>query len=58
MQVLDKIGVLTIQGLLAMGGFGVLCWGFAVDKVPIEALLPLAGAGIGFFFAQRKANNI
>ncbi len=56
-DLIGKITVATIQGLLALGGFGALTYMFIKGKVAPEVYIPLVSLMIGFFFRGAKGGG-
>lgn len=57
LDLIGKISMATVRGLLTLGGFGALTYMFVYGKVPIETYVPLVALMIGFYFGTRGKNE-
>lgn len=51
------VGKATIQAFLAVLMAGLIVYGFVTGKLTSEAILPLAGAAILYFFPGQKTTK-
>ena len=56
-DLIGKITVGAIQGLLALAGFGALTYMFIRGKISPEVYVPLVSLMIGFFFRAPKGGQ-
>ena len=50
LDLIKNITINTVQGVLALGGFGVLSYMFVNGTVSADTYVPLVALMVGFFF--------